>query len=74
MRFNKAKCWGLQLGHNSPTQCYMLEEKLLEICPAEKYLGVLVNSWLDMSHQCDQGGQESQCHPVLYQKLCGQQA
>jgi len=53
MRFNKAKCWVMHLGHN-PMQHCRLGEGWLESCMEEKDLEVLVYKQLNMSQQCAQ--------------------
>ncbi|GAB0183444.1 hypothetical protein GRJ2_000809700 [Grus japonensis] len=53
MKFNKLKCWILHLGQSKTGYKYKLGEEWLETGPAEKDLGVLVDSRLNMSQQCD---------------------
>ncbi|KAK4824376.1 hypothetical protein QYF61_014036 [Mycteria americana] len=52
MKLNKEKCEVLHLGRNNPMHQYMLGATQLESSLAEKNLGVLVDTRLNMSQQC----------------------
>ncbi|GAB0190321.1 mitochondrial enolase superfamily member 1 [Grus japonensis] len=52
MKFNKSKCQILHLGQSNTGHKYKAGEEWLESSPAERVLGVLVASKLNMSQQC----------------------
>jgi len=52
IKFDKLKCQILHVGQSNTGHKYELGEDLLEGSPAERDLGVLVDSWLNMSQRC----------------------
>ena len=52
MQFYKGKCKVLRLGRNNPMNQYMQGATQMESSLAEKDLGVLVDTKLNMSQQC----------------------
>jgi len=54
MTFNKSKGWILHVGRGDTGCTYRLGNETLESSPAERELGIMANSKLNMSQQCAQ--------------------
>ncbi|KAK4811079.1 hypothetical protein QYF61_016365 [Mycteria americana] len=61
MKFNKNKCWILHLGQSNAGRKNRLGEEWLERGPAERDLGVLVDSRLNRSQQCALTAKRANC-------------
>lgn len=70
MRFTKVKYCILHLGHNNPMKHHRPGKDWLKICPVEKDLGILINSWLNMSQRVSRWPRSPK---VSWQNKSGQQ-
>jgi len=61
MKFKKSKCWILHLGRGDPGYKYRLGNERMENCSAERDLGILVDSKLNMRQQCALAAKRANC-------------
>ncbi|PKU43453.1 rna-directed dna polymerase from mobile element jockey-like [Limosa lapponica baueri] len=74
MKFSQAKCKVLHQGHSNPRHKYRLGREWLESSPEEKDFGGVSGRKAQHEPAMCACGPESQLHPGLYQKQCGQRA
>ena len=67
MKFNKNKCWILNLGRCSPGYVYRLGDEMLENSTTEKDMEVLINNKLNMSQVCPDSEEGQKC-PGMHQR------
>ncbi|KAJ7397493.1 hypothetical protein BTVI_135090 [Pitangus sulphuratus] len=59
MRFNKAECWVLHLGHNNPSAALEAWKRVVGKLPSGKGPGVARQQQLNVSQQCAQAARKT---------------
>ena len=61
IKLKKSKCWVVHLGRGNPGYKYRLADEMLESSPAERDLGAVVDSKLNMSQQHALAARRADC-------------